>query len=92
MSKAQLNKVIPTGAVALIQLLEKHGVTHIFGIPGAKIDSLFIALLNSTIKLVICRHEQNAAFMAAAMGRLASVSELFQMPSQNCISLSQLIG
>ena len=42
MSKAQLNKVIPTGAVALIQLLEKHGVTHIFGIPGAKIDSLFI--------------------------------------------------
>lgn len=70
MSKAQLNKVIPTGAVALIQLLEKHGVTHIFGIPGAKIDSLFIALLNSTIKLVICRHEQNAAFMAAAMGRM----------------------
>lgn len=70
MNEPEQSKVKMTGAVALIQLLEKHGVTHIFGIPGAKIDSLFIALLNSTVKLVICRHEQNAAFMAAAMGRM----------------------
>lgn len=57
MNEPEQSKVKMTGAVALIQLLEKHGVTHIFGIPGAKIDSLFIALLNSTVKLVICRHE-----------------------------------
>lgn len=56
---------------AIVTLLENHGVTHVFGIPGAKIDSLFIALKHSKkIKLVVCRHEQNAAFMAAAFGRL----------------------
>ena len=58
------------GAQALVKLLENHGVTHVFGIPGAKIDSVFIALLDSTIELVVCRHEQNAAFMAAAIGRM----------------------
>lgn len=58
-------------AQAIVSLLENHGVTHVFGIPGAKIDSLFVALKHSQkIKLVICRHEQNAAFMAAAFGRL----------------------
>ena len=55
---------------AIVNILENHGVTHVFGIPGAKIDSLFVALKHSKIKLVICRHEQNAAFMAAAFGRL----------------------
>lgn len=57
-------------ANAIVKMLEDHGVTHVFGIPGAKIDSLFIALKHSKIKLVLCRHEQNAAFMAAAFGRL----------------------
>lgn len=57
-------------ANAIVKMLENHGVTHVFGIPGAKIDSLFLALKHSSIKLVICRHEQNAAFMAAAFGRL----------------------
>lgn len=55
---------------AIVRILEKHGVTHVFGIPGAKIDSLFVALKHSKIQLVLCRHEQNAAFMAAAFGRL----------------------
>lgn len=57
-------------ANAIVRLLENHGVTHVFGIPGAKIDSLFVALKHSKIELVLCRHEQNAAFMAAAFGRL----------------------
>lgn len=56
-------------ANAIVTMLENHGVTHVFGVPGAKIDSLFIALKHSAIKLVLCRHEQNAAFMAAAFGR-----------------------
>ncbi len=55
---------------AIVKILENHGVTHVFGVPGAKIDSLFIALKHSNIKLVLCRHEQNAAFMAAAFGRV----------------------
>ncbi|MFZ9620830.1 MAG: thiamine pyrophosphate-binding protein, partial [Prochlorococcaceae cyanobacterium] len=52
------------GAQVLVKLLEQHGVTHVFGIPGAKVDSVFEALLDSSIELVLCRHEQNAAFMA----------------------------
>ena len=55
---------------AIVRMLEAHGVTHVFGIPGAKIDSLFVALKHSKIQLVLCRHEQNAAFMAAAFGRM----------------------
>lgn len=57
-------------SAAIVKILENHGVTHVFGVPGAKIDSLFVALKHSKIQIVLCRHEQNAAFMAAAFGRL----------------------
>lgn len=47
------------------------GVKYVFGVPGAKIDSLFNALLDHPeIRLVVCRHEQNAAFIAGAVGKL----------------------
>lgn len=59
-----------SGAKLLIQCLEAHGVKRIFGIPGAKIDTVFDAIKDSSIELILCRHEQNAAFMAAAHGRL----------------------
>ncbi len=55
---------------AIVKMLENMGVTHVFGVPGGKIDSLFVAFKHSNIKLVAVRHEQNAAFMAAAFGRL----------------------
>ena len=53
-----------TGARLLVQNLEAQGIEYIFGIPGAKIDPVFDALLDSKIKTVVCRHEQNAAFIA----------------------------
>lgn len=59
-----------TGAQLLVKCLELQGVEYIFGIPGAKIDTVFNALLDSSIKLIVCRHEQNAAFIAGAYGRL----------------------
>jgi acetolactate synthase-1/2/3 large subunit len=46
------------------------GVPYIFGVPGAKIYQVYDALVDGGPELVVCRHEQNAAFMAAAMGRL----------------------
>ncbi len=58
------------GAQILVDCLVRHGVKYIFGIPGAKIDSVFDALVDSPIKLILCRHEQNAAFMASAYGRI----------------------
>lgn len=58
------------GAKLLVECLEARGVTHVFGIPGGKILAVFDALIDSSIKVILCRHEQNAAFMAAMHGRL----------------------
>jgi acetolactate synthase-1/2/3 large subunit len=63
-------KTSKTGAQVVVESLEKHGVEYVFGIPGAKIDKVFDTLVNSTIKTVVCRHEQNAAFIAGGIGRL----------------------
>ena len=59
-----------TGAELLVKSLEQQGVEYVFGIPGAKIDKVFDTLSDSKIKTVVCRHEQNAAFIAAGIGRL----------------------
>ncbi|MGC2401843.1 MAG: acetolactate synthase AlsS [Acidobacteriaceae bacterium] len=63
-------KIGRTGATVVVEALEHHGVEYVFGIPGAKIDSVFNALASSSIKTIVCRHEQNAAFIAGGMGRL----------------------
>ena len=55
----------PCGAEILVRNLKAQGVTRIFGVPGAKVDRVFDALLNSGIETVVCRHEQNASFIAA---------------------------
>jgi len=62
--------VSKTGARVVVDSLEKHGVQYVFGIPGAKIDKVFDTLEDSSIQTVVCRHEQNAAFMAGGIGRL----------------------
>jgi acetolactate synthase-1/2/3 large subunit len=54
----------------VVRALETHGVTHVFGVPGAKIDAVFDALVDSKIQTVVCRHEQNAAFIAGGIGRM----------------------
>ena len=69
-SNQKINVNQHNGARLVVQCLEQQGVRIVFGIPGAKIDAVFDALMDSSIKLVICRHEQNAVFMAAAYGRL----------------------
>jgi acetolactate synthase-1/2/3 large subunit len=58
------------GADLVVKTLEARGVDYVFGIPGAKIDAVFNALVDSSIKTVVCRHEQNAAFIAGGIGRL----------------------
>ena len=59
-----------TGAELLVKSLEAQGVEYVFGTPGAKIDKVFDTLLDSSIKTVVCRHEQNAAFIAGGIGRM----------------------
>ncbi|KAH7126443.1 thiamine diphosphate-binding protein [Dactylonectria estremocensis] len=55
----------------VIDSLLAAGVKYVFGVPGAKIDSIFNALVDhKDIRLVVCRHEQNAAFIAGAVGKV----------------------
>jgi acetolactate synthase I/II/III large subunit len=63
-------KAAKTGAQVVVESLEKHGVKYVFGIPGAKIDKVFDTLEDSSIETIVCRHEQNAAFIAGGIGRL----------------------
>ncbi|MCZ3670905.1 acetolactate synthase AlsS [Lactobacillus gasseri] len=62
------------GANAIVDSLINHDVKFVFGIPGAKIDRVFELLEHSknsrTPKFILTRHEQNAAFMAAGVGRI----------------------
>jgi acetolactate synthase I/II/III large subunit len=59
-----------TGAETVVRALEARGTEYVFGIPGAKIDAVFDALVDSKIQTVVCRHEQNAAFIAGGIGRM----------------------
>lgn len=58
------------GSDIIVESLINHEVPYIFGIPGAKIDGVFDALVDKGPELILARHEQNAAFMAQGIGRL----------------------
>ncbi len=60
------------GSDLIVDSLINHGVKYVFGIPGAKIDHVFDRLENDekSPQLIVTRHEQGAAFMAQAVGRL----------------------
>jgi acetolactate synthase-1/2/3 large subunit len=53
-----------------VKALENEGVQYIFGVPGEENLDLLNSLKNSSIRLIITRHEQGAGFMAATYGRL----------------------
>ncbi|MEE3125075.1 MAG: thiamine pyrophosphate-binding protein, partial [SAR324 cluster bacterium] len=57
-----------------VKCLEEEGVEYIFGIPGEENLDLLDSLRNSSIKLILTRHEQAAGFMAATYGRLTGRS------------------
>src|SRR6202795_4643685 len=58
------------GPDLLVAALENEGVDRIFGIPGEENLDVVDSIRKSSIQLVITRHEQAAAFMAATYGRL----------------------
>jgi acetolactate synthase I/II/III large subunit len=57
-------------AELLVAALENEGVQRIFGVPGEENLDVIEALRRSSIDLIVTRHEQTAAFMAATSGRL----------------------
>ncbi|MFT5207938.1 MAG: acetolactate synthase-1/2/3 large subunit [Candidatus Omnitrophota bacterium] len=53
-----------------VKALENEGVERIYGVPGEENLDFLEALRKSDIELILTRHEQGAAFMAATYGRL----------------------
>ena len=53
-----------TGAQALFKALEGEGVEVVFGIPGGAILPAYDPLIDSSIRHVLCRHEQGAGHAA----------------------------
>ena len=60
---------VPTGAEKLIQCLEREGVEYIFGLSGGAAMPIFDALVDSSIQLIMVRHEQGATHMADGYAR-----------------------
>src|SRR3954468_16734865 len=61
---------MPKDSDLLVAALEREGVERIFGVPGEENLDVVESLRTSSIELVLTRHEQAAAFMAATHGRL----------------------
>ncbi len=57
-------------AKLLVKALENEGVEAIHGVPGEENLDFLEAIRDSSIRLILTRHEQGAAFMAATYGRL----------------------
>ncbi len=58
-----------TGAKLIDQMLQRHGVEHIFGITGAAVIPVLDVLYESPVKYIMTRHEQGAAHMADGYAR-----------------------
>ena len=61
---------MPKGSDLLVAALANEGVERIFGVPGEENLDVVESLRSSEIELIVTRHEQGAAFMAATYGRL----------------------
>jgi acetolactate synthase-1/2/3 large subunit len=59
---------VPKGSDLLVAALENEGVEYVFGIPGEENLDVIESLRHSRPALVLTRHEQAAAFMAATHG------------------------
>ncbi|MBM3677428.1 MAG: thiamine pyrophosphate-binding protein [Actinobacteria bacterium] len=61
---------IRTGGEILVDQLERHGATIAFGVPGESYLAVLDAMVDASIRFVVCRHEGGAAAMAEAVGKL----------------------
>lgn len=58
-----------TGAQALLKALENHAVTEIYAYPGGAVLPIYDAMPGSSIRRILVRHEQAAAFAAQGYSR-----------------------
>ncbi len=59
------------GAEAIVNALVEEKVRYVFGYPGVAICPFYNAILNSDIKTVLVRTEQNAAHAASGLARVS---------------------
>jgi acetolactate synthase-1/2/3 large subunit len=55
----------------IVRYLECLGIDHIFGMPGAHVLPIYDCLHDSSVKTILVKHEQGAAFMAGGYARAA---------------------
>jgi acetolactate synthase-1/2/3 large subunit len=55
----------------IVRYLERLGIDHIFGMPGAHVLPIYDSLHDSGVKSVLVKHEQGAAFMAGGYARVS---------------------
>jgi acetolactate synthase-1/2/3 large subunit len=53
----------------IVRYMEQLGIEYIFGMPGAHIQPVYDSLYHSSVKSVLAKHEQGAAFMACGCAR-----------------------
>ncbi|KKT25718.1 MAG: hypothetical protein UW11_C0024G0002 [Parcubacteria group bacterium GW2011_GWA2_43_9b] len=66
-----------------VKCLENEEVEYIFGIPGEENEDIMISLMNSSIKFILTRHEQGAAFMAAVYVAITGQGGLHRFHKEN---------
>ncbi|MDE7277903.1 MAG: acetolactate synthase, large subunit, biosynthetic type, partial [Lachnospiraceae bacterium] len=59
------------GADAIVKCLEEEGVEYVFGYPGVAICPFYNSILESEIKTILIRTEQNAAHAASGLARVS---------------------
>lgn len=65
----KVTKKLKTGAEALLEAIQRHGVKYLFGLPGGAAIPIFDALVGSPLKFILTRHEQGATHMADGVAR-----------------------
>src|SRR5262249_23036117 len=65
-----VDRVDVKGSDLIVRCLENEGVQYVFGLPGEEILDILDSLADSSVRFIPTRHEQGAAFIADAYGRL----------------------
>ena len=71
----------------VLETIKSVGVTRLYGIPGDTIDTLMESIrVDPEVEFIVCRHEENAAFMASGEARITgnlAVAVACQGPGAN---------
>jgi acetolactate synthase I/II/III large subunit len=69
--------LVMRAANLIVKSLEAHGIERVYCVPGESYLALLDALHDSTIKVIVCRHEGGAGFMACAEAKLTGKPAVF---------------